>query len=267
LSFVQFLLKYPVMRLLIWIGKKTIFALRYLGAMFLFLVSAIVNVFIPPFKFRYFVRQLNFFGNRSLTVVILIAFFTGMVLGLQGYYTLRKFGAESMLGAAVAISIIRELGPVLTALMVTGRAGSALTAEIGIMKITEQIDAILAMALNPVKYLVVPNILAAVVAFPLLTSIFDVTGIYSGYFISSKLLGLGKGVYFSQIERIIVWKDIEIGLVKAFTFGLLVSWVCCWKGYTSGHGAKGVSKATTEAVVLSSVLILVADYIIGTFYL
>lgn len=255
------------MKWLSWIGKEALVVLRYLGRMFIFLLTAFVHIFIPPFKFKYFIRQLNFFGNRSLTVVVLIAVFTGMVLGLQGYYTLRKFGAEAMLGAAVSISIIRELGPVLTALMVTGRAGSALTAEIGIMKITEQIDALLAMALNPMKYLVVPNLLAAIVAFPLLTAIFDITGIYSGYFISSKLLGLGKGVYFSQIERIIVWQDIEIGIVKSLTFGILVSWVSCWKGYTAGHGAKGVSKATTESVVLSSVLILVADYIIGTFYL
>ncbi len=255
------------MRFIVWIGAETVAVVRYLGGMFIFLLTALAYIFIPPFKFRYFIRQLNFFGNRSLTVVILTGGFTGMVLGLQGYYTLRKFGAEATLGAAVAISIIRELGPVITALMVTGRAGSALTAEIGIMKITEQIDAILAMALNPLKYLVVPNILAALVAFPLLVGIFDVTGIYTGYFISSKLLGLGKGIYFSQIERVIEWRDIEIGLVKSVTFGLLVSWISCWKGYTTGHGAKGVSKATTEAVVLSSVLVLVADYIIGTFYL
>ncbi len=249
------------------IGSGTLHLLRQMGGMFIFLLVSLYHIFTPPFKFKVFLRQVRFFGNRSLMVIVLTGAFTGMVLSLQVFYTLRKFGSEALLGPAVALSLIRELGPVLSALMVTGRAGSALTAEIGIMKITEQIDAILAMALNPLKYLVVPNIVAAILVFPLLGGIFDLVGIYTGYVVGVKILGLSKGTYFSQIETFLTTEDISIGTVKSLFFGLIVSWVCCWKGYTAGHGAEGVSRATTEAVVLSSVLILVSDYVIGTFYL
>jgi len=235
--------------------------------MFIFLLRSLVLIFRPPFKIRLLIRQIMFFGNRSLLIVILTGLFAGMVLALQGYYTLMKFGSEALLGPAVALSLIRELGPVLSALMVTGRAGSALTAEIGIMRISEQIDALLAMALSPIKYLVVPNILAALIAFPLLSAIFDVVGIYGGWLVAVKLLGLGSGTYFSQMEQFVDMADIIMGLEKSLCFGLLVSWVCCYKGYYAGFGAKGVSKATTAAVVLSSVLVLVFDYLIGSFWL
>lgn len=249
------------------LGVKAINILRSMGDMFIFLATAIFYIFIPPFKFRILLKQIRFFGNKSLVVIVLTGAFTGMVLGLQVFYTLRKFGSEALLGPAVALSLVRELGPVLSALMVTGRAGSALTAEIGIMRITEQIDAILAMALNPIRYLIVPNIVAAIIVFPLLGAVFNLVGIYSGYIVGVKVLGLSQGTYFSQIENFLGMEDIRIGFVKSVFFGLVVSWVCCWKGYTAEYGAEGVSKATTQAVVLSSVLILVSDYIIGTFYL
>jgi phospholipid/cholesterol/gamma-HCH transport system permease protein len=160
----------------------------------------------------------------------------------------------------VALSLIRELGPVLTALMVTGRAGSAITAEIGIMKITEQIDALKTMALEPFKYLVSPKIIAAVIAVPLLCAIFDVVGISGGYVVGVKLLGVNPGAYFYEMEKSVVWKDVSSGFIKSVSFGLIISWICCFKGYYAGHGAEGVSRATTAAVVMSSVLVLVWDY-------
>jgi phospholipid/cholesterol/gamma-HCH transport system permease protein len=210
------------------------------------------------------IARIHFIGAKSLVVILLTGAFTGMVLGLQVFYTLTKFGSEAFLGPAVALTLIRELGPVLCALMVTGRAGSALTAEIGIMRITEQIDALHAMALNPMRYLVVPTILAGLIAFPLLTAIFDLVGIYGGYLVGVKLLGIGEGTYFGEMETYVGLRDITQGILKSLSFGLLVTWVCCYKGFHTGYGAEGVSRATTEAVVLSSVLILVWDYFIGS---
>ncbi len=249
------------------IGSKAIFIIRMAGHMFIFLVKSICYIFIPPFKLKLLLKQIHFIGNKSLLVIVLIGTFTGMVLALQLFYTLRKFGSEAMLGPAIALSLIRELGPVLTALTVTGRAGSAITAEIGIMRISEQIDALTAMALNPLRYLVVPNIVAALIAFPLLTAIFNVIGIFGGYLVGVELLGLSAGTYFSQMKQYLDIVDIEIGLYKSISFGLIVSWISCYKGYYTSYGAEGVSKSTTEAVVLSSVLILIWDYFIGAIYL
>jgi len=248
-------------------GSWALSSVEAMGHMFIFLVRAFFMVFRPPFKFRALLRQIRFFGNKSMVVIFLTGSFTGMVLALQIYYTLSKFGSEALLGPAVALSIIRELGPVLAALMVTGRAGSALTAEIGIMRITEQIDAITSMGLNPMRYLIVPNIIAAIVVFPLLVSIFDMIGICGGYFVGVNLLGLSKGTYFSQMENFLHMEDIIIGLYKAVSFGIIVSWVCCYKGYYTGYGAAGVSKSTTSAVVMSSVLILIWDYFLGAVFI
>jgi phospholipid/cholesterol/gamma-HCH transport system permease protein len=234
------------------------------GHMFLFLVNALSFAFIPPFKFRFLMREIRFIGAKSVTVISLMGSFTGMVLALQIYYTLTKFGSEAMLGPAVALSLIRELGPVLSALTITGRAGSALTAEIGIMRITEQIDALTSMALNPMRYLVVPNVIASLIVFPLLASIFDLIGIYGGYVVGVDLLGVSSGTYFSQMENFIEMADIRMGLYKAVSFGLIVSWVSCYKGFYTEYGAEGVSKATTEAVVMSSVFILIWDYFLGS---
>lgn len=235
--------------------------------MAIFLAHTFVVIFQRPFKLRLFFKQIRFFGSKSVLVIALTGAFTGMVLALQLYYTLRKFGSEALLGPAIALSLIRELGPVLSALMVTGRAGSALSAEIGIMRITEQIDALVSMALNPFRYLIVPNITAALVAFPLLTAIFDVVGIFGGYVVAVKLLGLSEGTYFSQIDTFVDFEDVKIGLYKSLCFGLIVSWICCFKGFNAGYGAEGVSRATTEAVVLSSVLILIGDYFVGSVFL
>lgn len=244
------------------IGSWVIFTLREMGRMAIFLLTALLWIFRPPLRFRQLVRQVQFVGVNSLTIIALTATFTGMVLGLQGYYTLRKFGAEGALGSLIALSLIRELGPVLAALMVTARAGSAMAAEIGTMRITEQIDALDVMAVNPIKYLVTPRILASVIAVPLLTAVFDVVGIYGGYLVGVKLLGANPGAYFASMEENVVFDDISDGLIKSLSFGLLISWVCCYKGFHTTRGAEGVGKATTEAVVLSAILVLVWDYFI-----
>ncbi|MBF0358282.1 MAG: ABC transporter permease, partial [Magnetococcales bacterium] len=212
-------------------------------------------------------RQIHFIGIRSLFVIVLTAVFAGMVLALQGYYTLSKFGSEALLGQAVALSMIRELGPVLAGLMVTGRAGSALTAELGIMRIREQIDALEVMGIRPLKFLISPRIQAGLIVLPLLTVIFDVIGIMGGYLVSVQLLGLSAGTYFGGIETAVEMHDIYTGLIKAVSFGLIITWVCTFKGYYTTRGAEGVSQATTSAVVLSSVLVLVGDYFITSIML
>lgn len=249
------------------VGLWAVSTVRKLGHMTLFLFNSFYFIFNPPFKFRLFLKQVRFFGNKSLIVILLTGSFTGMVLALQLYYILRKFGSDALLGPGIALSLIRELGPVLSALMVTGRAGSALTAELGMMKITEQIDALTTMALNPIRYLIVPNIVAAILVFPLLGAIFNLIGIFGGYFVAVNLLGMSEGTYFSQIEAFVDMEDIRIGFFKSLSFGIIVSWICCYKGYFTGYGAEGVSKATTEAVVISSVLILIWDYFLGSVFL
>ncbi len=244
------------------VGKQVLRGIRRMGAMALFLHATVATVVRPPYRVRRIVKQVHFIGVKSLFVIGLTAVFTGMVLGLQGYYTLRKFGSEGLLGSAVALSLIRELGPVLSALMVTGRAGSALTAEIGIMRIGEQIDSLESMGIDPVKFVVGPRLLGAILSVPLLTAVFDVVGILGGYLVGVKLLGVNAGVFFGQMEASVAWKDVSNGIVKSVVFGLIVAWVCTFKGYFTERGAEGVSRSTTSAVVLSSVLILVGDYVL-----
>ena len=246
------------------LGRLALEVVESLGRFGLFLVQAITFVFVPPFKLNRLVDRIHFFGWRSLTIVLLTGAFTGMVLSLQVFHTLAKVGSEAFVGPAVAISLIRELGPVLCAVFVTGLAGSAFTAEIGIMRITEQIDALTVMALNPMRYLVVPAVVAGIITFPLMTSIFDVIGIVGGYLVAVGLLGMSPGTYFGEMQTFVDWTDISTGLWKALSFGILVPWVCAYKGFHCGHGAEGVARATTQAVVLTSVLILVWDYFLGS---
>ncbi len=255
------------MKLLRILGQWGLSIIREMGRMGIFLMNALYTVFKPPFKIRLSLRQIRFWGSQSLLVILLTGAFTGMVLALQLFYILNKFGSVALLGPGIALSLIRELGPVLCALMITGRAGSALTAEIGMMRISEQIDALTAMALNPVRYLIVPNIVAAIIVFPLLTSIFNVIGIYGGYLVGVKLLGISSGTYFSLMKDYLDMEDIMLGFYKSISFGVIVSWVCCYKGFFTGYGAEGVSKATTEAVVMSSILILVWNYSLGSFFI
>jgi phospholipid/cholesterol/gamma-HCH transport system permease protein len=242
------------------LGRAGLEILAEMGRMLLFILGTAAWQFRPPFRPRLIIKQVHFIGFKSSFVVVLTAAFTGMVLALQGYYTLRKFGSEALLGSAVALSMIRELGPVLAALMVTARAGSAMTAEIGIMRITEQIDALDTMAVNPLQYLVAPKVVASLIGVPLLVAIFDVVGIWGGHLVGVELLGVNSGSYWSSIESAVEWKDVYGGILKSISFGLIVSWICCYKGYYTRMSAEGLGTATTEAVVLSSVLILVWDY-------
>ena len=203
---------------------------------------------------------------------MLIGVFCGMVLGLQGYYTLVKFGSVGMLGSAVSLTLIRELGPVLTAIMLTGRAGSSMTAEIGVMRITDQIDALDVMDINSMGYLVSPRLLASLIAFPLLTAVFDVIGIIGGYLTGVLMLGINEGAYFYRITSSVTATDVNGGFIKAILFGLLVTTICCRQGYYTNKrrdsvGPEAVGNATTSAVVISCVLILAADYIVTSFLL
>ncbi len=242
------------------VGGTTLFILQEMGRMLLFLLASFGWLFRPPFRPFQILKQLHFIGYKSTFVVLLTAAITGMVLGLQGDYTLRTFGSEAVLGSVVALSLIRELGPVLASLMVTARAGSAMTAEIGVMRITEQIDALDTMAINPLQYLVAPKLVAGLIGVPLLVAIADTVGIYGGYLVGVELLGVNAGSYWNSIDSAVEWKDVYGGFWKSVSFGLIVSWVCCYKGYYTGMSAEGLGKATTEAVVLSSVLILIWDY-------
>jgi phospholipid/cholesterol/gamma-HCH transport system permease protein len=246
------------------LGHASLEVVSALGRFGRFFLQAAAYIVVPPFKVGRLINRIHFIGFRSLTIVVLTGAFTGMVLGLQVFLTLSRFGSEAYLGPAVALSLIRELGPVLCAVFVTGLAGSALTAEIGIMKITEQIDALQVMALNPMRYLVVPAIVAGVIAFPLMVSIFDVVGIFGGYLVGVELLGLSPGTYFGEMKTFVDMSDLMTGYWKAISFGVIVPWVCAYKGFNCGHGAEGVARATTQAVVLSSVLILVWDYFLGS---
>ena len=263
----SFSLRQPVTRL----GRGTIALVSEMGAMALFMCDGMSRI-ISRGQFSKVLRQTYFIGAGSLFLITCIALFTGMVLGLQGYYTLTKFGSEGMLGSAVALSLIRELGPALTAIMVAGRAGSAMAAEIGVMRITDQIDALDVMDINPMGYLVTPRISAALISFPLLTSLFNTVGILGGYVTGVLLLGINEGVYFDRIESSVVWLDVQGSLVKSLFFALIVVTVSCYKGYfahmrSDGMGAVAVGNATTSAVVLSCILLLVADYALTSFLL
>jgi len=248
-------------------GRWFLDLVREAGSMMLFLMEGVALIFVPPFRPRRFLQELELIGVKSTMIILLTAAFTGMVLGLQGYYTLKKYGSESALGSAVALSLIREMGPVLTAIMVSARAGSAVTAEIGIMRITEQLDALDTMAINPMQYVVMPKLVAGVIAVPLLTAIFDVVGILGGYLVGVVLLGVSSGAYFSGMVQSVVPLDINGGIVKSLVFGITIVLVACYKGYHTEHGAEGVSRATNQTVVLSAIMVLAWDYILTSFFM
>ncbi len=255
------------MRMLAWLGRAALTMLTVLGEFFLFFMDGVKHVFTTSRLFSKVVRQIHAIGAQSVFVIVLIGLFTGMVLGLQGYYVLVKFGSTGFLGAAVSLTLVRELGPVLTAIMLTGRAGSAMTAEIGVMRITDQIDALEVMDIPGMGYLVSPRIVAALVAFPLLTAVFDVVGILGGYLTGVQLLGISEGVYFGRIESSLTMTDLMEGFIKSTVFALLMTLVCCRQGYNAhmrkdGKGSEAVANATTSAVVISCVLVLVADYVV-----
>jgi len=242
------------------IGRFTLESTAGMGRTFLFLLSAFAWACRPPARLRLVVYHIRTIGVESLSVVILSGIFTGMVMGLQGYYSLRKFNAENFLGSAVALGILRELGPVLSAFMVTGRTGSAMAAELGSMRVTEQIDALYSMAINPIQYLVSPRIISGLISMPLLTAIFDVVAIYGAYVVGVNLLGVSSGSYFAGMELSVVFKDVYSGFLKSVSFGLIITWICCYKGFHAPPMATGVGQATTESVVVCFVMILVWNY-------
>ncbi len=250
------------------LGNTGLYILTDLGRMALFLLKAVRGCFRRPFRLKELIRQIHFIGVGSLAVIFFTAASTGMVLGLQGYYSLNKFGAEGMLGSAVSLTLIMELGPVLTALMVAGRAGSAMCAELGIMRISEQIDALDCMAVDPFRYLITPKFIAALISVPILTAIFDVVGIAGGYVAGVYLMDVNPGSYIEGMRSSVTNHDIQLGIIKSFVFGLLVVWICTGRGYFvreirgAGFGAESVSRVTTQAVVFSSISVLVFDYLL-----
>ena len=244
------------------VGEKIVEYVKEMGGMLLLLVDTIRWSLYPPFRVDLLFQQMDRVGVRSVLVVVLTGAFTGMVLALQSFHATRAFGAETMVGVAVALSMTRELGPVLTSFMVTGRAGSAMAAEIGTMRVTEQIDALSAMAVNPIKYLIVPRVLASIVVVPMLTVIADFVGIVGGYFTGVIILRINAGAYVANMEKYVGLDDIYHGIIKAAVFGLILSVIGCYKGYTTTGGAEGVGKATTQSVVLATVTILMANYLL-----
>ena len=254
------------------IGSPCLRGIDALGGTALFMLSGLAQIFASAKIFPRTMQQLYVIGSKSLFLIMPIGVFCGMVLGLQGYYTLVKFGSVGMLGSAVSLTLIRELGPVLTAIMLTGRAGSSMTAEIGVMRITDQIDALDVMDINSMGYLVSPRLLASLIAFPLLTAVFDVIGIIGGYLTGVLMLGINEGAYFYRITSSVTATDVNGGFIKAILFGLLVTTICCRQGYYTNKrrdsvGPEAVGNATTSAVVISCVLILAADYIVTSFLL
>ena len=228
--------------------------------------EAVQQAFKPPFRFQLLIKQLEFIGNKSLGVVLLTGMFTGMVLTFQSYRSLRDFNSESIVGGIVAVAMVRELGPVLSALMVNARAGSAVAAEIGTMRVTEQIDALFALGINTIQYLFTPRVLAGLIMLPFLTAIADVTGVLGGYLVGVVLLGVDSGIFFAKVLDFVTFSDILQGTVKAAVFGLILTHIGTFKGFNTSGGAEGVGTATTEAVVMSAVLILFSDYIITVFW-
>ncbi len=246
------------------VGQRVISGVTEIGGIATLVGESLLWFFRRPWRLKQLLLAMDEIGVGSSFIVLLTGFFTGAVLAVQGVYAFSKFNAESMVGASVAISLVRELSPVLTGLMVTGRAGSAIATEIGTMRVTEQIDALSSMAVNPVQYLIAPRIVAGVLMMPVLTMLFNGVGLGGSYAVAVGLEGLSAGTFTSRIARFVLAEDIVHGLWKSSLFGLAIVAIACFKGYNARGGAKGVGLATTEAVVMSSVAILVLDYLATT---
>lgn len=249
-----------VTRLIDWLGIYAINLCARTGNFTLFLVTIIKTLFTTRLKLTKVLAQIENLGVNSLVIVILTGAFSGAVLAFQSYFGFKRFGGEEFLGPVVAQSLTRELGPVLTGLMVTGRAGSSIAAEIGTMRITEQIDALTTLCINVWQYLMVPRIFASTFILPFLTLFMMIFGIGGGYFIAVYVLQLSGEQYLTGIQQYVVLSDVTNGLIKSAFFGLILSWVGCYKGYYTRGGARGVGISTTQAVVMSSIMILIANY-------
>jgi phospholipid/cholesterol/gamma-HCH transport system permease protein len=242
------------------IGLWAIGVTEAIGAMSIMAFESIVWLFRRPFRWRVFLHALEYVGVGSLGIVMLTGAFTGMVMAIQSAYAFKLFHAESLVGTTVALALARELSPVLTGLMVTGRVGSSIATEIGTMNVTEQIDALRTMAVNPIQYLVTPRVVACFIMVPILCQLCTVVGIGGAYLVAVEGLGLDQGVFFDRIVSVVKPWDVWSGILKASVFGLVIGTVSCFKGYHAEGGARGVGVATTQAVVISSIAILVTDY-------
>ena len=236
--------------------------IRETGLVFFFLMRAMSGALRPPYRVGLIFQQAEFVGFGSLFIILLTGSFTGAVFTLQSVGALARVSMESMVGSTVMLAVSRELGPVLTSLMVTGRVGSAMATELGTMRVTEQIDAMEVMAVDPIKYLIVPRLLAGAVMVPCLTVIFNLVAFLGSYIIAIPVLGLDEGSFISRIEWYLDPIDFIQGLVKAFVFGVVITTVGCYKGFYATGGARGVGVATTQAVVVGSISIFVLDYVL-----
>lgn len=245
------------------VGERIFWVLTEMGRVVTFLAQTLRWSVSRPFYVRNLLKQMEQIGVNSIPVVLTTALSTGMVLALQSYTGFKRFGAESLIGTVVSLSMTRELGPVLTGLMVAGRAGAAMAAELGTMKVTEQIDALETLATNPMRYLVVPRFVASTIMMFFLTILGMVIGISGGYFVGVKVLGTNPVTYINQSINNTEVKDIWFGLVKALVFGAVIGLIGCYKGFNAEGGAEGVGKATTGAVVVSCMLILILDYFLS----
>lgn len=234
--------------------------INYLGDLFVFCVGTIRWLVRRPFRSKLFIDQFNSIGVDSLPIIVLVSVFTGMVFALQTTYAFRLFSAETLVGATVGLSLTREIAPVFSALMVTARIGSAMAAELGTMRVSEQIDALESMAVYPHQYLVVPRVFAATLMMPLHTVIFDFIGVMGAYFVGVILMEIPEGPFFYRLETMVEPDDVIGGVIKAAVFGFMLATISCFEGFRTKNGAKGVGISTTRAVVFSSVTILVTDY-------
>ncbi len=246
-----------------YLGRFGLAFFERLGRAHIFLLYVLAGLFVVLRRFRLVVAQIYSVGFLSLVIVVVSGLFVGMVLGLQGYNTLVDFGAEESLGILVALSLVRELGPVVSALLFAGRAGSALTAEIGLMKITEQLSAMEMMAVDPFKRVIGPRFMAGVISMPLLAAMFSAVGVTGGYFVGVGLLGVDAGAFWSQMQSAVsVREDILNGVIKSLVFGIAVTWIAVFEGYDTVPTSEGISRATTRTVVNSSLAILALDFIL-----
>jgi len=246
-------------------GTRVFRMIEDLGNIFVLLLQCVTWLFRPPSEIKNIVKQMEEVGINSLPVVMVTATFTGMVLALQSWSGFQRFQATSFVGSVVALSITRELGPVFAGLIVSGRVGASIAAELGTMKVTEQIDALVTLATNPVKYLVVPRVVASTLVLPVLVIFADLVGILGGYFVSVYLLGANPYVYTDKTYQYLEFRDIYTGLIKAAVFGFLIALISCYNGFIAEGGAEGVGRATTRAVVASSMTVLVSDYFMTSF--
>jgi phospholipid/cholesterol/gamma-HCH transport system permease protein len=244
-------------------GRKGIYALERLGRANLLFVQIVAGITTLLPRLGLLLVQVQAVGVRTFVIVVVSGLFVGMVLGLQGYYVLSQFGAEDSLGVMVAASLVRELGPVVTALLFAGRAGSALTAEIGLMKATEQLSGLEMMAVDPVKRVLTPRFYAGIISMPLLAAMFSAIGIIGGYFVSVGLLGVDDGAFWSQMQAKIDWsEDVVNGVIKSVVFGVVCVWIALFQGYDAVPTSEGVSGATTRTVVHSALAVLVLDFVL-----